>query len=182
MPKVSRPKSAARRLRLHARAPAGTRVSEGKLQVGGGERPAALVGPLHEQETARAQKIAQAKLVHLERPLQPIEVYMHAGERREPVGFDQCVRRTADEARDAQSSQKAAHAGGLPCPEVAAEVRGGEAVRRTGKSPRERGAEGLRGRAVREDELEIGFRWGEICADWRPSLSSWGAARAPWPL
>src|SRR5271168_1209279 len=99
MPKVSRPKCAARRLSPHVRAPAGTRVAEGKLQVGGGERPVALVRPLHEQETARAQKIAQAKLVHLERPLQPIEVYMHAGERREPVGFNQRVRRTADEAR-----------------------------------------------------------------------------------
>ena len=143
-------------MRPHVRAPAGARVGEGELQVGGGERPAALVGPLHEQEAARAQKIAQSKLVHLERPLQPIEVYVHAGECREPVGFDQCVRRTADEARDPQSAQKAAHAGGLPRAQITAEVRGGEPVRGTGKSPRERGTERFRGRAVREDELEIG--------------------------
>ena len=83
---------------------------------------------------------------------------MHAGERREPVGFDQGISRTADQARDAQSAQKTAYASGLPCPEVAAEVRSGEAVGRAGKRPRERRAERLRGRAVREDELEIGFR------------------------
>jgi hypothetical protein len=120
MPKVSNPPSATRRLGPQARMPADTRVGEGKFQVGSGERAAALVGPLDEQETTRAQKIPQTKLVHLERPSQPIEVDMHAGELREPVSFDQCIRRTADRARDAQSAQKTAHASGLACAEVAA--------------------------------------------------------------
>ena len=68
MPKVAHPLCAARRFEPQARTPAGTRVGETKLQVGGGERTAALVGPLNEQETIRAEEIAQAKLVHLSGP------------------------------------------------------------------------------------------------------------------